>query len=283
MERTKKAIEGKAQWSDLYSYFRLIEDSLTANPNVAIDGAKSMLESVAKTILENKGIAYSPDSDLNRLVKQAYQSLPEFLVLESRDQQSTLRILSALENIGTGVGALRNNHGFFSHGQDLQADKCSTYLSELAVHSVDLLCSFLISAHSQDHKDRARIAYDDQPEFNEWLDVEYPPVAVVEVTLKSSRTLFDGDTEAYKEKLIEFMETKEQCIQNLEHSGHFRVTHQVIAELDSYVDYLSLKELERIEHAGEINGEIFYIKTDNDVAAFYARISQRKAILSSNL
>ena len=52
-----------------------------------------------------------------------------------------------LTNITRTIGTFRNNHVFFSHGQDLQSDKFDKYLVELVISSSDLISSFLISTY----------------------------------------------------------------------------------------------------------------------------------------
>jgi hypothetical protein len=204
MERLRKAIEGKSQWLDLESYIVLVEENISSNPNVAIDGAKSVLESIAKTILENKGIDYKPDTDLNKLIKLAFRCLPEFSALSARDQQSSIKIITSLESISYSIGDLRNRHGFFSHGQDVQSDKCEEFLARMAIESSDLLTTFLITTHAKDFHDRKRIYYEDNSGFNEYFDEINPIVEIGKLSLSPSQVLFYSDIEAYKIALIDY-------------------------------------------------------------------------------
>ena len=67
MQKLKETITGKERWSGLESYILLVESNKELNPNASLDGAKGILESVSKTILEDKGITYAPDSNVGFL------------------------------------------------------------------------------------------------------------------------------------------------------------------------------------------------------------------------
>jgi hypothetical protein len=103
------------------------------NPNIALDAAKTILESIAKTILTDKSIKYKSDSKIQFLVKRSFETLPIFSKLGDKDSKSAKSIIGSFENITKEIGAFRNSYGFFSHGQDLQSDK---FLSLYASSSV---------------------------------------------------------------------------------------------------------------------------------------------------
>ena len=205
MERLRRVIDGKEQWERLISYIELIENNIDENPNVSLDGAKSILEAICKTILENKGENYRADSTLNRLVKKTYQIMPVFIALENSDQQSALRILGSLESIASSIGEFRNRYGFFSHGQDLQSQIFDRYLVDLVFEVTDVLSSSLIRAHEKDYKDRKRIFYEDHTEFNKWFDETNGVIEVGGIIISPSKALFEQDIEAYKENMWEYV------------------------------------------------------------------------------
>lgn len=259
MQKLKETITGKERWSGLESYILLVETNKELNPNASLDGAKGILESVSKTILEDKGIAYAPDSNVGFLVKKAFESLPVFSKLAEKDLDSAKSILGSFENITRVIGEFRNGYGFFSHGQDLQSEKFDRYLVELTISSSDLLASFLIVSHAEDLKDRNRVYYEENDEFNRYIDEtseEYPVVRGIQ--LSPSRALF-SDTEAYKEELIVFINEKTDLIERLEKSENFVSTRSICSDLIPLQDYLTEMELKRVVRAGIDNPQIYRI------------------------
>ena len=61
MIKLKEVIKNKSQWIELNTYIELIENNQDENPNIALDGAKSLLETVSKTILEDKYLTLLPE------------------------------------------------------------------------------------------------------------------------------------------------------------------------------------------------------------------------------
>lgn len=259
MQKIRDAIIGKERWEILDEYITLIEQNKNTNPNIALDAAKSLLESISKTILEDKNIAYDSDSKVGKLVKKAFDSLPVFSKISEKDQISTKSILGSLENLSKAIGEFRNRHGFFSHGQDLQSEKFDQYLVELAISSADLLSSFLIVSHSEDLKDRKRIYYEENTEFNKYIDEisEEPPV-VMGIQLSPSNALF-SDLEAYKEELLSFVNKKVELIAALESSEKFVTTRSICSDLIDIQNYLTNVEVKQIVRAAINNPQIHRI------------------------
>ncbi len=259
MQKLKDSILGKDRWSGLASYIALVEENKESNPNASLDGAKGILESISKTILEDKAIPYAPDSNVGFLVKKAFESLPVFSKLSEKDLDSAKSILGSFENITRVIGQFRNGYGFFSHGQDLQSEKFDRYLVELTISSSDLLASFLIISHAEDLKDRSRVYYEENDEFNRYIDEtseEYPVVRGIQ--LSPSRALF-SDIEAYKEELLVFINEKTDLIERLEKSENFVSTRSICSDLIPLQNYLTEIELKRVIRAGIDNPQIYRI------------------------
>ena len=259
MHKLTEVILGKKRWIGLKSYIDQVENNRDSNPNAALDGAKSILESISKTILADKGIPYAPDSKVGYLAKKAFESLPVFSKLSEKDFDSAKSILGSFENITRVIGEFRNIHGFFSHGKDIQSEKFDRYLVELTISSSDLLSSFLIVSHAEDLKDRSRVYYEENDEFNRYIDEtseEYPVVRGIQ--LSPSRALF-SDIEAYKEELLFFINEKTDLIERLEKSENFVSTRSICSDLIPLRNYLTEIELKRVIRAGIDNPQIYRI------------------------
>jgi len=214
MEKLKRAIEWKERWAGLMPYIEQIENNTETNPNISLDATKSLLESIAKTILIDKGQSFD-DKNVWKLVKQAFASLPIFAVLENEDSEESIKILWALATITLSVWTFRNNHWFISHWNDLQAKKFNRYLLELAIASCDVLSSFLIIAHSEDFKDRSRIYYDECTEFNAWFD-ENNDLEISWYPISASKALYEQDIEAYKDEYYKYQNDSTALVNSIE-------------------------------------------------------------------
>lgn len=242
MFRLKDTIKDKSQWKELNTYIELIENNQDKNPNIALDGTKSLLETVSKTILEDKGIAYDHDENISKLVKSAFDTFPIFSLLEARDLQSAKAILGAFATIAKHLGEFRNRHGFFSHGQDLQSNKFDRYLVELVVSSSDLVTSFLIIAHTENLQNRIRSYYDENDEFNSYInDSTEEPTIILETEVVSSMALYT-DKVAYKAKLDAFINDKRVAIDMLKTSSSSLVEKTIEENLYEFQNYFTDEE-----------------------------------------
>ncbi len=282
MEKLRNSIQGKERWNGLESYILSVEHNRETDPNVALDGAKSIIESVSKTILEDKGISYT-STDLHKLVKTVFESLPVFFKISEQDLKSAKSVVGSFENIGRVIGEFRNNHGFFSHGRDLQSEKFDRYLVELAIASSDLLASFLITCHAEDLKDRSRIYYEENDEFNRYIDEsseEYPVVQGIQ--LIPSKALYT-DIEAYKEQLNKFIDEKNILIKRIEESSSFVSTRSVARDIIQLQEYLTEDELKKIVRAGINNCDVYLILGHGYTKNLFTWIlEERKGVLSTN-
>src|SRR5258706_15291020 len=88
-----------------------IELAVVENPGLAFDLAKTLVESVCRTVLGERKIAHSADHDLPTLFKMVSQSLP-FLPPEASGEgkirKSLVQTLSGLHTAIQGICELRN-------------------------------------------------------------------------------------------------------------------------------------------------------------------------------
>jgi len=259
MEKLKKVIQGKTRWDGLESYIILVEQNKEKNPNAALDGAKSLVENISKTILADKGITCEKDWSIQKIVKKAFESLPVFKKITQEELESAKSVVGSFENIVRVLGEFRNTHGFFAHGRDMQSEKFDRYLIELVISSSDLISSFLIVCHTEDLKDRSRVYYEENDEFNRYIDESSEEGVVVRgIQLSPSKALY-SDIEAYKEELFSFVNAKTNLIERLEKSENFVSTRLICSDLIPLEEYFTEIELKRVIRAGIDNPQIYRI------------------------
>lgn len=117
-----------------------------SDPEGAITISRSMLESVCKHILDDKGVVYNSSSiELSELYKLTAKELN--LAPEQHTEQVFKQILGGCSGIVNGLGTLRNKLGD-AHGQGKLPVKPQARHAELAVNLAGSMALFLISTYS---------------------------------------------------------------------------------------------------------------------------------------
>ncbi len=246
MDKLKKAILNKKRWEELNVFIEAIELNKEKKSNIALDNSKSLLEVISKTILNDKGVLVKKGLKIGALVKLTFNSLPVFSKISKKDAESGKKIINALSVIVIGIGEFRNEHGFFSHGQDMQVRNFDNYLVELVVDSTDLLASFLIIAHGEDLNNRKRLYYDEYPDFNKWFDENEEWPIVKEVEHSPSKTLFYSDIEFYKQELYAFENDRDVLIPVLKNAEDREEIIEHIVNIGTIFSEKQLKEFNKI-------------------------------------
>lgn len=189
-----------------------IEQAVVENPGLAFDLAKTLVESVCRSVLKERSITFSEDDDLPRLFKIASQSLP-FLPSsasnEAEVRSSLAQTLGGLSATVQGICELRNQCGFASHGSDQARPAMEWVQALLAAEAADTIVGFLHRVHRQDHTPAPspRALYEDNQDFNEVVDDAHEPVRIYDVEFRPSEVLFQMEPESYRVYLAEFEAT----------------------------------------------------------------------------
>ena len=186
-----------------------IERAVAENAGLAFDLAKTLIESVCKTVLSERSIAFDQGDDLPKLFKAAMNGLP-FLPPPAAGQtevrKSLTKTLSGLHTAIQGVCELRNRCGFASHGAHAPRPAMETVQALLAAEAADAIVGFLHRVHRQDHVPLSspRAEYAANPEFNDYVDEAHEVIRIFEVEFKPSEVLFQMEPETYRVYLAEF-------------------------------------------------------------------------------
>lgn len=115
-----------------------------ADPEGAITLARTLLESVCKHILDERGVRYQNDCDLPALYKLVAKSLN---LSPSQHSETVFRqILGGCTAVVEGLGALRNRLSD-AHGQGKRPVKPAPRHAELAVNLAGAVAMFLVATH----------------------------------------------------------------------------------------------------------------------------------------
>ncbi len=118
------------------------------DPSLVVGTAKEMVETICKTILEERGIP-SGGQDLPQLVRAVAKELsilPDDIPERAKGAEVIRRILSNLNQISQGVAELRNLYGT-GHGRGGRLTGVQPRHARLAVGAAATLGTFLMETH----------------------------------------------------------------------------------------------------------------------------------------
>ncbi len=186
-----------------------IESAIDENQGYAFDLAKTLIESVCKTILNERSVAYSTSDDLPKLFKTVINNLPllpKNVSDEAKVRKSLAQTIGGLHSAVQGICELRNACGFASHGGDENQPALESVQALLAAESADAIVGFLFRVHRSEGKASAnvRIEYEDNETFNAHVDEIHQMVQIFDNEYRPSEVLFRVDTVAYETYLSGF-------------------------------------------------------------------------------
>jgi hypothetical protein len=151
-------IQGLDEISEIASRFDMphlqaqimrIQDSVDDDPDLAIGTAKELLETCCKTILQERGIAYTKNDDLSsliRLVQSVLDLLPHGSPNQPEGGKTVQRLLGNLGGIVRSTNELRNAYGT-GHGKSGRTTGLQPRHARLAVGAASTLATFLWESH----------------------------------------------------------------------------------------------------------------------------------------
>jgi Abortive infection C-terminus len=111
------------------------------DPEGAITAARTLLEAVCKTILDDLGGTYASTDDLPKLYRDVSKALN--LAPSDQTEDQFKRILGGATSVVEGLGSLRNRQGD-AHGQGRKAYRASARHANLAVNLAGSMALFLM-------------------------------------------------------------------------------------------------------------------------------------------
>lgn len=127
-----------------------MDAAVVNDPGLAIGTAKELVETCCKTILTDRGVAFSKNADIPELVKLTSKELeltPDDIPDKAKAADTIKRLLSNLATITQGVAELRNHYGT-GHGKTAGAKGLQPRHAKLAVGAASTLAVFLAETHN---------------------------------------------------------------------------------------------------------------------------------------
>ena len=188
-----------------------IEIAVLHLPNLAVDLARTLVETICKTILNDRGQSDCDTLGFKDLLKATYaavQLVPDGK-LSSPEGQAALRNLA--ENLDAailGISQLRQAEGLASHGKDAYFSPLEGVQAEFVARAADALVAYLYKSHRRYLGTPLvrLLEYKDNPKLNEHIDSNNDTIAIFDLQYKPSEVLFSADRQAYLDLLASFEE-----------------------------------------------------------------------------
>jgi hypothetical protein len=119
------------------------------DPDGAITAARTLLETVCKSILDAAGAVYGENDDLPKLHFKTAELLN--LAPSQHTEETFKSILGSCQNVVNSLGSLRNKIGD-AHGQGRKPVRPSKRHAELAVNLAGAMATFLVQTYAEREK-----------------------------------------------------------------------------------------------------------------------------------
>jgi len=212
MKKLKLLIEQHGRWSPLEEYILRIETFIDSDFGSALENAKSILESIAKEICNEKNVELGSTENISGLLKKAYKAIG----FSGKDLETQLS--TSIANIGQQVGNLRNEKGVTSHGRTMEElktrnDGIDELTKEFVIASTEMTACFLIRAYENENPrvqhNIEKIHYTQEEEFNEFWDELNGEFSMGnDYTYLASEIFYNIDYQAYKTEHTNFIENE---------------------------------------------------------------------------
>jgi hypothetical protein len=128
-----------------------IRSSVDSDPDLAIGSSKELIESVCKTILDDRSVVIKDSIGFTELTREAFSTLsltPDNISQTTRAADEVKRMLANLNSIVRQIEAIRDLYGT-GHGRHAKAKGLQPRHARLVSGCAEVLCIFLWESHTR--------------------------------------------------------------------------------------------------------------------------------------
>ncbi|MGO9140323.1 MAG: abortive infection family protein [Streptosporangiaceae bacterium] len=147
----EETISGLRNPAAIREHLARLQGTAHSDPPLAIGTAKELVETTAKTVLQERGLAVNDKDDLPALVRQAQEAVglhPSSARSGPDSTDAMRRILGGLTSIAAGLGELRNRGYGTGHGPRGERVGLRPRHAQLAVNAAMTWCSIMLDTLS---------------------------------------------------------------------------------------------------------------------------------------
>ncbi len=149
IEKSKKDIANVLSDEYVIKQINLMEGAIENSPELAIGTAKELIETICKTVLEERKVEIDKNWDLLQLLKQTTKQLqltPDGIPDSINAAKSIKSILGSLTTVVQGLSELRNQYGS-GHGKKASFKGLTARHAKLSVGAASTLAIFILETH----------------------------------------------------------------------------------------------------------------------------------------
>jgi hypothetical protein len=206
LQQLRAVMETRPDWqARLSTHILAIETNIEARPDQCVAEARTLLEAVARTLCDEMGLTHVNGRDFPQQMRAIIDALDMRLDGHPRaaDIKTGLqKLFGGLSGAVSAISELSNIEGL-RHGPHLDWPKLERRHAAMLGGFCDTLVAFVIEAASteQPKVEIDEAPFEAAPDFNDWLDEEYGPVAILEGVYQPSQILFTLDRQQYDSAL----------------------------------------------------------------------------------
>lgn len=203
---SRQVSEIAAGASNILQQITAIESAIENNtPSFVFDISKSLVDTICKTILEDRG--KKPDrklssSDLLKITLKELKLYRDDVEDAKKAQKDLKEIVNGLRTAFSGICDLRNTFGVVGHGMDGYADSLENTQAIFTARATDAIVHFLYLTHKEysEFNNESRIVYDDYEVENKQIDENFDEEAMEKFIekFKPSEILYKLDKITYR-------------------------------------------------------------------------------------
>jgi len=165
-----------------------------------IGHCKAMIESISKSILDEKSISYEPNSNTSWLAKRTIQALgvAEGVGNENKARGAFSKLVASIANnfetAEQGISELRNDFCTLSHGRSTSHEPLDMFYAEFVARQTDAMIGFIYDLYMNQKTLESSIIYQENEEFNDYLNDEYGSIQIYGDTYPLSLIPFPNPT-----------------------------------------------------------------------------------------
>jgi len=206
LQQLRAVMVSRPDWqARLSTHVLAIETNIEARPDQCVAEARTLLEAVARTLCDEMNLTHVNGRDFPQQMRAIIDALDMRLDGHPRstDIKTALqKLFGGLSGAVSAISELSNIEGL-RHGPHLDWPKLERRHAAMLGGFCDTLVAFVIEAACA-QLPVAQIddaPFEAAPDFNDWLDEEHGPVAILDGVYQPSQILFVLDREQYDSAL----------------------------------------------------------------------------------
>ncbi|HDR1063203.1 abortive infection family protein [Pasteurella multocida] len=220
----EKLLEYLENTSDKYNLIVTVKAIMASyqhqDAGIVIGQCKSLIEGLAKSILDEYNQSYKGDETFPKLTKLAIQALfpknnPKFTDNDAFKavQQMSTSLMNAVDSFSSGLAKLRNDYCPFAHGRSINQQPLPMQMAEFVMFQSSALVKFILHLIEESKifiEKPLDINSEECLDFNEYLNSNYSSIELNGDTYFPHEILFYVKKESYIDLYKSRLEDKQE-------------------------------------------------------------------------